>query len=261
MTSVIEAFLSRAVLVAIRVGGLMTFAPFFGNAALPNQVKAGLTFVLTALLLPGIRAGNAGPLRRTHRRWIADGAERSGRRVDGGIYHAVRIRRHGTRRTDRRLSIRLFARERDRSEYTGAKSRFWRSSTNLSRCSIFMELGMHRWLLRAMAVSFRLIPIGGLAGSSISPRATCCAWPAAMWLIGAEIAFPVLLATMLIDLTIGFVTKASPQFPAMFLGISVKVSCWDLRCCTVRWRSGRDPRTHYFYHALTDLERLLAIAR
>ena len=30
----------------------MTFAPFFANAALPAPVKAGLTLVLTALLLP-----------------------------------------------------------------------------------------------------------------------------------------------------------------------------------------------------------------
>jgi len=45
---------------------------------------------------------------------------------------------------------------------------------------------------------------------------------AGMWLLGVEIAIPILLATVLLDLTVGFLSKASPQMPAIFLGIPIK---------------------------------------
>ena len=47
-----EAFLAHALLVALRIGGLMTFAPFFGNSSVPNTAKAALALGFTALLLP-----------------------------------------------------------------------------------------------------------------------------------------------------------------------------------------------------------------
>src|SRR5579862_1226485 len=39
-------------LLGLRLGGLMTFAPILGDASIPAKVKAGLTGVVTALLLP-----------------------------------------------------------------------------------------------------------------------------------------------------------------------------------------------------------------
>ena len=44
--------LTPVFLLGIRLGGLMTFAPFLGDVSIPPQIKAGLTFVLTALLAP-----------------------------------------------------------------------------------------------------------------------------------------------------------------------------------------------------------------
>jgi flagellar biosynthetic protein FliR len=43
-----------------------------------------------------------------------------------------------------------------------------------------------------------------------------------MWLIGVQIAAPILIATLLLDIAIGFLSKASPQLPALFIGISAK---------------------------------------
>src|SRR5215475_3309509 len=38
--------------VGARIATLMTFAPFFGNAAISAQMKAALTMAITVLLLP-----------------------------------------------------------------------------------------------------------------------------------------------------------------------------------------------------------------
>jgi flagellar biosynthetic protein FliR len=123
---------------------------------------------------------------------------------------------------------------------------------------IFMQLGVHRWLLRATAMSFEMIPVGSFATTRL-PAPQVLKAAGAMWLVGAEIAFPVLFATMLADVTIGFLSKASPQFPALLFGISTKVL---LGLAVLYGVVSFWPRLleRYFYHALTTLESLLAAA-
>jgi flagellar biosynthesis protein FliR len=129
----------------------------------------------------------------------------------------------------------------------------------LAALTIFMQLGVQRWLLRATAMSFQMIPPGSLI-SMRSPVDGLIKASAAMWLVGAEIAFPVLLATMLADLVIGFLSKAAPQFPAMLFGMSFKVL---MGLAVLYGTSGFWPRLlgRYFFHALTTLEQLLTVAR
>lgn len=43
-----------------------------------------------------------------------------------------------------------------------------------------------------------------------------------MWVLGVRIAAPVLAATLLTDIALGFLSKASPNFPALVVGLSVK---------------------------------------
>jgi flagellar biosynthesis protein FliR len=45
---------------------------------------------------------------------------------------------------------------------------------------------------------------------------------AAMFLVGIQIAAPLLFATVVIDITVGFLSKASPQLPAILLSIPLK---------------------------------------
>src|ERR1700759_1354497 len=46
--------ITRGGLVGLRVGGLMTFAPFFSSSSFPARIKAVLTLALTALLYPSL---------------------------------------------------------------------------------------------------------------------------------------------------------------------------------------------------------------
>ncbi len=256
----IEQFLSQGVLVAMRVGGLMTFAPFFANAALPAPVKAGLTLVLTALLLPVYVSTSA----------AASASVASSSGITGWLMMAL---------SEIALGMVIgFATQFvfEGMELAGqiASFQFGFSLVNvidpnsqvevtvlstlhdLIAILIFLQLGVHRWLLRATAMSFRVIPPGSLATAHF-PAAGLIKMSGAMWLIGAEIAFPIVLATMLTDLTIGFVAKASPQFPALFFGISLKflLGIAVLYGSVAFWPHLLE---RYFYHALTNLESLLA---
>jgi len=257
---VIEQFLSQGVLVAMRVGGLMTFAPFFANAALPAPVKAGLTLVLTALLVPVYASTSAAA--------AASVVAPSG--ITGWLMMAL---------SEIALGMVLgfvtqFVFEGMELAGQIASFQFGFSLVNvidpnsqvevtvlstlhdLIAVLIFLQLGVHRWLLRATAMSFRVIPPGSLATAHF-PAAGLIKMSGAMWLIGAEIAFPIVLATMLTDLTIGFMAKASPQFPALFFGISLKflLGIAVLYGSVAFWPHLLE---RYFYHALTNLESLLA---
>jgi len=44
--------ISGLLTIAVRLSGLMLFAPFFGSSAIPSRVKAGLVMALTLLLFP-----------------------------------------------------------------------------------------------------------------------------------------------------------------------------------------------------------------
>lgn len=244
-------------LVAIRIGGLMTFAPFFGNAALPNQVKAALTLVLTVLLLPVYAAGNA-VAAHSIGAWTAEALGEAAIGLMTGI--TTQFVFDGMELAGQILGFQFgFSLVNVIDPNTQVQTTVLGSFHELFALLVFMELGIQRWLLRATAESFRLIPIGGFVGSKFL-ASQLLHMAGAMWLIGTEIAFPVVLATMLIDLTIGFVSKVSPQFPAMFFGISAKVlvGLAVLYGAVAFWP---DSLTRYFYHALADLARLLSIAR
>jgi flagellar biosynthesis protein FliR len=249
-------FISHALLVAIRIGGLMTFAPFFGNSAMPNAVKGGLALLLTALLLPVYATAGSGPAPAVAA-WVGMACSEAALGLMIGF--TTQFVFDGVELAGQVISFQFgFSLANVIDPNSQVQVTVLSTFHTLAALLIFMQLGVHRWLLRATAMSFEMIPVGSFAtGRLPAPQVLKAA--GAMWLVGAEIAFPVLFATMLADVTIGFLSKASPQFPALLFGISTKVL---LGLAVLYGVVGFWPRLleRYFYHALTTLENLLAAA-
>jgi len=75
-----------------------------------------------------------------------------------------------------------------------------------------------------------------------------------------QVAIPVLLATILTDIALGFVGRASPQLPVLFVGISVKsVVAFLVVIGTLRFWPGLLEK--YFGEALATSEQLMHLAR
>lgn len=249
-----ETFISHALLGAIRIGGLMTFAPFYGNASLPNPIKAILALSLTALLVPIYAAGPA-PAFGGVTSWALLALSEAAVGLMVGI--ATQFVFDGMELAGQVISFQFgFSLANVIDPNSQVEITVLSTLHTFVALLIFMELGVHRWLLRAAAMSFQMIPLGSM-GSLHLPVDGLVKAAGAMWLVGAEIAFPVLLATMLTDLIIGFLSKASPQFPALLFGISAKVL---LGLLVLYGAVGFWPRLlgRYFFQALTTLERLLA---
>jgi len=128
----------------------------------------------------------------------------------------------------------------------------------LAALLIFLQLDVHHWLLRAVVASFAYLP-AGTAPASFAAVSGLVHAAGGIFLAGVQIAAPALAATLVADVGLGFLGKASPQLPVLFIGLAVKnlvglavlvavVACWP------HWFSER------FAQSIASAERLLHLA-
>jgi flagellar biosynthesis protein FliR len=212
-----EHILARVLPIGLRAGGLMTFAPFLGSEALPVRVKAIFTIVLTAILY-GVTPIPETPL--TAASWVRVAASEAFVGLMMGL--VVQLVFEGVQLAGQLAGIQFgFSLASLIDPLTNIETPVLSVFYQTFALLIFLQLNVHHWLLRTMVKSFEYLPVGsGVATASVANELFRAA--GAMWLIGVQIAAPVVLATMLVDMTVGFLSKASPQLPAMFIGISAK---------------------------------------
>jgi len=86
---------------------------------------------------------------------------------------------------------------------------------------IFLRLDVHLWLLHALGRSFQVLPPDSLNLSGNFAFATIRAG-GVVFALGLQMAAPVFSATLLADIVLGLLGKASPNMPLMLLGPPVK---------------------------------------
>jgi flagellar biosynthesis protein FliR len=81
--------------------------------------------------------------------------------------------------------------------------------------------GLDRTLLAALVRSFSAVPVGH-AVIQAKTGAALAAMAGGIFLAGLQLAAPVLAAAFVVEVTIGLVTRLSPQLPAMVMGVPLK---------------------------------------
>jgi flagellar biosynthetic protein FliR len=252
-----ELWLERALpgvfCVAARVAGLMLVAPFFSSVAVPMRLKAALTVVLTALLYPlvqppvhpgglgqwtGLLLGEAalGLLSGLCVQFLFDAAQVAGQVVGFQMgFSLVNV-------IDPQSQV-----------DTPVLSIFHQWLVLL----LFLQMNVHHWLLRGIARSFAYLPAGGHISLAASSELLHAA--GSMWLTGVQIAAPALAATCAADVVLGFLGKASPQLPVLFVGLSLKnlLGLAVLGAAIVVWPAFMESR---FTWAIALAERVLHLA-
>lgn len=217
MSPWLEHVLAHAMPIGLRTGGLMTFAPFLGDDAIPARVKAGFAIVLTAMLY-GVCPVPDFQLNAIN--WTRIVIGEAGVGLLMGL--SVRLILEGMQIAGQLAGAQLgFSLAAIIDPQTNIDTPVLAVFHQMIALLIFLQLDVHHWMLRAIVKSFDYLPVG----TAVITRATVeqlVHAAAGMWLIGVQVAAPILLATMLVDVTIGFLSKASPQLPALFIGISAK---------------------------------------
>jgi len=212
-----ETIVAAAVFTGARVAGLMVFCPFLGSDAIPMPVKAALAVLITALLDPlrgpaflsagvwqwgQIALGEAtiGLLLGLTANFLLEAALLAGQILGVQIGYSL---------------ANVF------DPNTQADTPVLSSLHQFAALLIFLSLNVHHWLLRALARSFvYLPPAGAVAAGAVAGNLLHAA--GGIFLAGLQIAAPSLAATLVADVALGFLGKASPQLPVLFVGIAVK---------------------------------------
>jgi flagellar biosynthesis protein FliR len=212
-----EELLAAAVFTGARASGLMVFCPFLGSDAIPAPVKAVLALLMTVLLHP-----LHGPAALAVNGWQWAQIAVSETMIGLVLGLTANFLFESALVAGQILGVQIgYSLANVFDPQTQADTPVLGQMNQLVALLIFLSLDVHHWLLRALGRSFSYLPPGaapatlGLAGGLLHAAG-------GIFLAGLQIAAPSLVATLVADVALGFLGKASPQLPVLFVGIALK---------------------------------------
>lgn len=213
----LEQLLAAALFIGARVSGLMVFCPFLGSTAIPLPLKASLTVLVTALLYP-LR----GPLQLDLNSWQWVGVGLSEVVIGLLLGLTANFMMEAPMMAGQILGVQMgYSLASLFDPLTNADTPVLSEFHRLAALLIFLQLDVHHWLLRAVVSSFAYLPAGAPPASFAAASGLLHA-AGGIFLAGVQIAAPGLVATLVADVGLGFLGKASPQLPVLFIGLAVK---------------------------------------
>jgi flagellar biosynthetic protein FliR len=255
LAEAIERSVASWMIAGSRVTGLLVVAPFLGSAALPPRIKVGLALLLTWFLAPLVSAPSAAPdlsallvvlpeefaigfLLGLVLHFIFEAGQLAGQICGVQMGYSL-------------ASI-------VNPDNSQADSAVLSTFYELIVLLLFLQLGVPRALLRGLGRSFTYLPPGhfSLALPALHALFACSA---GMFVSAVQIAAPVVVASLFADVALGFIGKASPQLPVLFVGISIKnlLGLALLGGAAAFWPGFFEAR---FERALDAAERILQLA-
>lgn len=242
-------------LLGIRLGGLMTFAPFLGSASIPWKVKSGLTVVLTALLLPAYSSRLPQTMPQN---WAAAiGGELM---IGLGMGLTLELVFEGGRFAGQLLGFQfgysLVNVIDPQSQVEITVLNFFHYTMLLL---IFLQGDVHHWLFRLLVQSFDTVKPGTVIVSA-QAVSTLVHGAGHVFLLGLQLAAPALVVTLMTDIALAFMAKASPQIPVLSVGLPAKMlsgyaAIWS---SVVFWPALAHK---WFYGAVLSTEQLFRVMR
>jgi flagellar biosynthesis protein FliR len=251
----LDQLLAAAVFTGARIAGLMVFCPVLGSDAIPAPIKAGLTLLITMVLHPlhgpvalglgswqwaqvALEEAFIGMLLGLTANFVFEAAIMAGQVLGVQIGYSL---------------ANIF------DPQTQADTPVLSEFHQLAAMLIFLQLDVHHWLLRSLARSFAYLPAGAVVATLPAVGGLLHA-AGGIFLAGLQIAAPSLAATLIADISLGFMGKASPQLPVLFVGIAVKnlVGLAVMIAAMAYWPRVFNER---FAQAIQTAERLMHLAR
>jgi flagellar biosynthetic protein FliR len=251
----LEQLLAAAVFIGARVSGLMVFCPFLGSDAIPIPLKASLTLLITALLYP-LHA----PMQLDLQSWQWVGVALSEVVIGLVLGLAANFMMEAPLMAGQLLGVQMgYSLATVFDPQTRADTPVLAEFHRLAALLIFLQLDVHHWLLRAIVSSFAYLPAGA-APATFAAASGLLHAASGIFLAGLQIAAPGLVATLIADVALGFLGKASPQLPVLFVGLAVKnlLGLAVLVGVVAYWPQTFSPR---FAESVAIGERLLHFAR
>jgi flagellar biosynthetic protein FliR len=241
-------------LVGIRISGLMLFAPFFGHSAVPARIKAILVLLITAVLYPAYSA-KIGIV--TLAQWPGVVAKEMVVGVAIGV--ATNFIFEAAQTAGQILGVQMgYSLVNILDPQTQVDTTVVAAFHQIVALLLFLGLDVHHSILRGIAQSFEYLSPGNInLGQAFTSQLLYGV--AGVLMTGLQIAAPVLAATLVTDVVLGFLGKASPQMPLMLLGPALK-SMMGMALMATAIRYWPELFERYFGESIGFMERLLHLA-
>jgi flagellar biosynthesis protein FliR len=211
------SFVTRLGLLLVRPGLLVAAAPPFGALYTPVPVKVGLSVVLGIVLAPTIDVpGNLGmaPLAVVLAREAAIGF---------ALALAVRVLMAGAELAGQLAGFQLgFAYAAAIDPQTGARNNTVGALYSSLSLLAFLAINGHHALLRALAQSYRELPIG--LGHVEAGMATQVAnLLGLLFIVGTQVAAPVVIVLLVAEVATGLLSRVAPALNMMVIGFPIRL--------------------------------------
>jgi flagellar biosynthetic protein FliR len=206
-------------LVVCRVGGLFVLAPGFSSAMIPSRVKLMLAMALALAMLPIAVHGQTVPLD------AGDYVTLMLKEIGVGLIFAFPMAlvgaavQSGASLLDTLIGFSFSAvLDPVNNQQTAILGQFY----SLFAVLVLLMSGGDQIMIEGIGASYRALPItafphiGALTAGSLAAFSQ-------VWVIGLEIAAPVLVALVITDAAIGLVSRAVPQMNVFVVGLPAKI--------------------------------------
>ena len=211
------SILERFGLLMIRPGMLIVGAPAFGGTYAPALVKAGLTLTLALVVgavveVPAV-AGPGGLTVVVAREVV----------IGLSIAFAVRILIGAAELAGYLAGFQIgFTYATVADPQTGARNNILSSIYGLLALVVFFAVNAHHEFLRALLQSYEALPVGP-GGIDPSLASLTARMLGVVFTIGAQLAAPVVLVLLVVELGLGVMSRAAPSLNLMAQGFPIRL--------------------------------------
>jgi flagellar biosynthetic protein FliR len=209
-------YLTAALLVMIRLSGLMVFAPVFSSPAIAPRIKAGFVLAMTMLLAPAV-ASLPGA------RAVLDTRAVLGELGVGLVFGmSLSLLNEALEFAGTLLGLQFsFSLVNLLDPNSKIETAVLGQMLGWLGVLVIIGSGLDRSLLAAVVRSFSAVPIGQ-AVIQAKTGAELAKMGGGIFLAGLQLAAPVMAAALATEVTIAMVARLSPQLPAMVVSIPLK---------------------------------------
>jgi flagellar biosynthetic protein FliR len=203
-------------LLLVRPGIVVMLAPGLGGQQIPTMVKIGLTVMTAIALIPSVTLptiGNSG-LALVILREAAVGLS---------LAFALQALIAGVEFAGHLASYQIgFSYGATIDPLSGVRSTMLVSLYGMLATLVFLGVNGHHAVLRALAMSYDGVPIGAMrvnASLLVAVRDLL----AMVFVVGLRLAAPVLVALLIVELTIGLISRTSPSLTYQVIGYPLRI--------------------------------------
>ena len=213
--------MQKMVIVFVRISAILLIIPFYGQRIVPVQVKLGLALLLTIMVLPLVNGQDIPPGINS----LPDLSFVVFQNILAGLLIGF-------------IPVLLFAGVQLGGELIGFQMGFTISGVfdplSQNRISlfaqfqyliailVFISINGHLYLLEGIVNSFQIIPLVGVSFQNIVAE-SLMKLSGEMFVIGLKIAAPVIVAILLINVGLGFLSRTLPQMNMFLVGFPIQI--------------------------------------